>query len=83
MDRSQRCHASYCVTILIPRAMNVCINKALIKCPLIFPETGPNRLTVGKIYGGMLILENWKQTRFSGLLALPPSMKGISGMSVC
>eukprot|EP00094_Tigriopus_californicus_P013635 TCALIF_13192-PA protein Name:"Similar to CAC Voltage-dependent calcium channel type A subunit alpha-1 (Apis mellifera)" AED:0.16 eAED:0.16 QI:0/0.61/0.47/0.84/0.77/0.89/19/0/1097 len=32
-------------------------------------ETGPNKLTVGKIYGGMLILENWKQTKFT---ALPP-----------
>jgi hypothetical protein len=27
-------------------------------------ETGPNKLTVGKIFGGMLILENWKLTRF-------------------
>ncbi len=33
-------------------------------------ETGPNKLTVGKIYGGMLILENWKQTRFSALPAV-------------
>jgi hypothetical protein len=30
-------------------------------------EIGPNKLTVGKIYGGMLILENWKLTRFSEL----------------
>lgn len=28
-------------------------------------ETGPNKLTVGKIFGGMLILENWKLTKFS------------------
>ena len=34
---------------------------------LFLSETGPNRLTVGKIYGGMLILENWKQTKFSAL----------------
>ena len=27
-------------------------------------ETGPGKLTVGKIYGGMLILENWKLSRF-------------------
>ncbi|XP_040575808.1 voltage-dependent calcium channel type A subunit alpha-1 isoform X2 [Lepeophtheirus salmonis] len=27
-------------------------------------ETGPNKLTVGKIFGGMLILENWKITKF-------------------
>lgn len=33
-----------------------------------FIETGPNKLTVGKIYGGMLILENWKRTRFSELV---------------
>lgn len=33
------------------------------------PETGPCKLTVGKIFGGMLILENWKLTKFS---AMPP-----------
>ena len=27
-------------------------------------ETGPGKLTVGKVYGGMLILENWKLSRF-------------------
>ncbi len=32
-------------------------------------ETGPNKLTVGKIFGGMLILENWKLTRFGTTLA--------------
>ena len=32
---------------------------------LIFAETGPSKLTVGKIFGGMLILENWKLTRFT------------------
>ena len=37
--------------------------------------TGPNKLTVGKIYGGMLILENWKQTRFAGMPVLKQQMK--------
>jgi hypothetical protein len=32
-------------------------------------ETGPNKLTVGKIFGGMLILENWKLTRFGTTLS--------------
>ena len=27
-------------------------------------EIGKGRLTVGKIYGGLLILENWKATKF-------------------
>ena len=27
-------------------------------------DTGPGKLTVGKVYGGMLILENWKLSRF-------------------
>ena len=35
-------------------------------------ETGPSKLTVGKIFGGMLILENWKLTKFS---AMPPGRK--------
>ena len=30
----------------------------------IFTEIGRGRLTVGKIYGGLLILENWKATKF-------------------
>ena len=29
--------------------------------------TGPGRLTVGKLYGGILIYEIWKTTRFSNL----------------
>ena len=37
-----------------------------------FLETGPNKLTVGKIFGGMLILENWKLTRFMPI----PTKKG-------
>ena len=46
-----------------------------------FLETGPNKLTVGKIFGGMLILENWKLTRFmpmptkKGGATLPVSIK--------
>lgn len=31
---------------------------------LTFTEIGKGRLTVGKIYGGLLILENWKATKF-------------------
>jgi hypothetical protein len=27
-------------------------------------EIGRGSLSVGKIYGGILIMENWKQTRF-------------------
>ena len=27
-------------------------------------DIGKGKLTVGKIYGGLLILENWKQTKF-------------------
>ena len=29
--------------------------------------TGPGKLTVGKLYGGILIYEIWKTTRFSNL----------------
>ena len=32
-----------------------------------FSVTGPGRLTVGKLYGGILIYEIWKTTRFSNL----------------
>ena len=32
-----------------------------------FPDTGPGKLTVGKLYGGILIYEIWKTTRFSNL----------------
>ena len=35
--------------------------------PLSLLEIGKGKLTVGKIYGGLLILENWKQTKFGGL----------------
>jgi hypothetical protein len=31
---------------------------------LLLSELGTMKLTVGKIYGGLLILENWRQTRF-------------------
>jgi hypothetical protein len=30
----------------------------------LFEEIGRGNLTVGKIYGGILIMDNWKQTRF-------------------
>lgn len=58
----------------------------MLKCSQIinktfyYTETGPNKLTVGKIFGGMLILENWKLTRFmpiplkKGGTALPVSL---------
>ena len=32
-----------------------------------FAVTGPGKLTVGKLYGGILIYEIWKTTRFSNL----------------
>ena len=45
-------------------------------------ETGPNRLTVGKIYGGMLILENWKQTRFTAIPApRKPALVRVAGIA--
>ena len=31
------------------------------------PSIGRGRLTVGKIYGGLLILDNWKQTKFGNV----------------
>ena len=42
-------------------------------------ETGPNKLTVGKIFGGMLILENWKLTKFMPIT----SKKGGAALPVC
>ena len=42
--------------------MSVCEFK--IDNPLV---TGPGKLTVGKLYGGILIYEIWKTTRFSNL----------------
>ena len=38
------------------------------------PAIGRGKLTVGKIYGGLLILENWKQTKF-GTVDQPISTK--------
>ena len=38
------------------------------------PAIGRGKLTVGKIYGGLLILENWKQTKF-GTVDQPFSTK--------
>lgn len=47
---------------------DISISKRLLKsASSIVSETGPNKLTVGKIFGGMLILENWKLTKFSGM----------------
>merc|ERR1719412_569967 len=48
------------------------------KIDLLVPKTseiGRGRLTVGKIYGGLLILENWKTSRFGARLP-PPGAKG-------
>ena len=45
------------------------VNAMTVEKKVLFAETGPSRLTVGKIYGGMLILENWKQTRFTAIPA--------------
>lgn len=39
---------------------------------IFFAEIGKGRLTVGKIYGGLLILENWKATKF-GKMAMSDS----------
>ena len=36
-----------------------------MKCSI--SATGPGKLTVGKLYGGILIYEIWKTTRFSNL----------------
>lgn len=36
----------------------------LIKFSFSLLEIGHLKLTVGKIYGGLMILENWRQTRF-------------------
>merc|ERR1740116_566370 len=38
-------------------------------------SVGKGKLTVGKIYGGLLILDNWKQTKF-GTVDKPLSGKG-------
>eukprot|EP00094_Tigriopus_californicus_P003244 TCALIF_03120-PB protein Name:"Similar to cac Voltage-dependent calcium channel type A subunit alpha-1 (Drosophila melanogaster)" AED:0.11 eAED:0.11 QI:85/0.68/0.56/1/0.86/0.86/30/131/2029 len=49
-------------------------------------EIGRGRLTVGKIYGGLLILENWKATKF-GKIPISDAQKGsllqrIMGLSI-
>merc|ERR1719220_574501 len=54
------------------------------KIDLLVPRTseiGRGRLTVGKIYGGLLILENWKTSRFGARLP-PPGAKGRGQMMV-
>jgi hypothetical protein len=43
-------------------------------------ETGPGKLTVGKVYGGMLILENWKLSRFGQGFAMLKNIP-VSGVS--
>ena len=44
----------------------MCI-KVLITQNVFIAVTGPGKLTVGKLYGGILIYEIWKTTRFSNL----------------
>ena len=39
---------------------------------VIAPELNVGKLTVGKVYGGLLILENWKATRFGQVEATTP-----------
>jgi hypothetical protein len=39
-------------------------------------EIGKGKLTVGKIYGGLLILENWKTTKFG---RIPSSQRPVRG----
>ena len=45
------------------------------------PSTGRGRLTVGKIYGGLLILDNWKQTKFGHTIRQP--LKKVRGQVTC
>ena len=43
----------------------ICTTILSIKIIVLFSiEIGKGKLTVGKIYGGLLILENWKTTKF-------------------
>ena len=34
---------------------------------LFSPDTGTGKLTVGKVYGGILIHDNWKKTKFGNI----------------
>jgi len=38
-------------------------------------ELNVGKLTVGKVYGGLLILENWKATRFGQVEATTPMVR--------
>ena len=42
-------------------------------------EIGKGKLTVGKIYGGLLILENWKTTKFG---RIPNSQRPVKRSSI-
>ena len=44
------------------------------------PEIGKGKLTVGKIYGGLLILENWKTTKFG---KIPNSQRPVNILWLC
>jgi hypothetical protein len=54
---------------------NILVLLLLKKSPS-FLEIGKGKLTVGKIYGGLLILENWKTTKFG---RIPSSQRPVSG----
>ena len=42
------------------------------------PAVGRGKLTVGKIYGGLLILDNWKQTKFGHMVRPPLDKVGVT-----
>ena len=61
---------SFSVLALLPTQTVMLVSRSLAcillsNASFILSETGPSKLSVGKIFGGMLILENWKLTRFT------------------
>ena len=51
--------------VVTPHSLLPFLSNKILTFP--FSVTGPGRLTVGKLYGGILIYEIWKTTRFSNL----------------
>ena len=47
---------------------------------MLFPDIGKGKLTVGKIYGGLLILENWKQSKFGNMPLQKVTMNSMNDM---
>ena len=47
--------------------MNRATATATLKIMCMFPDTGTGKLTVGKVYGGILIHDNWKKTKFGNI----------------